>query len=92
MCASNTTVSAERMYRQWYCFHPSICTEKGVTWFLSLIPLTMTTFDAPEEKFRSYYGKRRKCWLQAFSSFPRMFSILQKKTAKSANAFILNNS
>ena len=33
-----------------------------------------TLNDTGEEAFRKYYGKRRKCWLPAFSPFPTMFS------------------
>ena len=28
-------------------------------------------------KVGKHYGKRRKCWLPAFSPFPRMFSLCQ---------------
>ena len=59
---------------------------------------TMTIFDALEEKaFWKHCGKRRKCWLPAFSSLPAMFSILWMTTLmfsvtfnfSSANAFNL---
>ena len=37
-------------------------------------------FNNPEkEAFRKHCGKRRKCWLPAFSHFPTMFSTLSYK-------------
>ena len=59
---------------------------------------TMMTFDALKERaFWKHCGKRRKCWLPAFSSFPTMFSIQWNTTLmfgvtlnlSSANAFNL---
>ena len=60
---------------------------------------TIPTFNNPDkESFCKHCGKRRKCWLPAFSPFPSMFSTISTKTemiilAKlnlfSANAFSL---
>ena len=49
---------------------------------------TIPTLNDPEkEGFWKHFGKRRKCWLPAFSPFPKMFFILhppppQKKKKK----------
>ena len=52
---------------------------------------TNPTFDNPEkEAFRKHCGKRRKCWLPAFSPFPKMFSTLHKTNLKSSVTFILS--
>ena len=42
----------------------------------------MSTFDhdAKKKKKCKHCGKRRICWLSAFSPFPAMFSILSKTT------------
>ena len=61
---------------------------------------TVPTFKYPEERaFGKHCGKRRKCWLPAFSPFPTMFSFLSKTelisiefVLLSANAFNLDKS
>ena len=53
---------------------------------------TIPTFDAPEkEAYRKHCGKRRKCWLPAFSSFPAMFSTLHKTNFKFSVTLILSS-
>ena len=48
--------------------------------FLGLYHHTILTYnDTMKQDFRIHYGKRRKCWKQAFSHFPKMFSILSKQ-------------
>ena len=48
------------------------------------------TFNDLEEKaFWKHCGKRRKCWLPAFSSFPTMFSILYRTHSAIWNTFNL---
>ena len=43
---------------------------------ISILYHTVMIFDAPKEKaFRKHCGRRRKCWLPAFSPFSIMFSI-----------------
>ena len=52
---------------------------------------TIPTFNAPEkEAFRKHCGKRRKCWLSAFSPFLTMFSTLHKTNFKLSITFILS--
>ena len=41
---------------------------------------TIPTFNDPkEEGFGKHCGKRRKCWLLAFSPFPTVFSTQREK-------------
>ena len=68
---------------------PNTCTRIIVS---SLIHYhTIPIFDAPEkEAFRKHCGKRRKCWLPAFSPFPTMFSTLHNTNFKFSVTFILS--
>ena len=44
---------------------------------------TIPTFnDLENESFSKHCGKRRKCWLPAFSPFPTMLSALPKSNSK----------
>ena len=53
---------------------------------------TIPTFNDPEKKaFRKYCGKRRKCWLPAFSPFPTMFSTHPKKNVWCEVTIILSS-
>ena len=52
---------------------------------------TIPTFNDPEKPFENIVGKRRKCWLPAFSPFPTMFSILHKTNFKFSFMFILSS-
>ena len=52
----------------------------------------MTPFDVfVKEAFQNIVGKRRKCWLPAFSPFPTMFSYLLKTEIKIYVTFILSS-
>ena len=51
---------------------------------------TIPPFNNPkEEGFGKHCGKRRKCWLPAFSPFPTMFSTLSKTEILILATFIL---
>ena len=53
---------------------------------------TITTFNDPEERaFWKHYGKRRKCWLPAFSPFLIMFSISPKTNVNFSATFIMSS-
>ena len=42
---------------------------------------TIPTFNDPEEEgFEKHCGKRRKCWLPAFSPSPAVFSMQEKSS------------
>ena len=49
------------------CIYPITCS-------LSLYHTIPTVNDPKKEGFGKHYGKRRKCWLPAFSPFPTVFS------------------
>ena len=54
---------------------------------------TIPTFNHLEEGgFWKHFGKRRKCWLQAFSPFPKMFSTIPKANFNFLIASILSSS
>ena len=49
---------------------------------------TIPTFNDPTEgAFRNHCGKRRKCWLPAFSPFPTVFSTLCKREIANLDMF-----
>ena len=56
-----------------------ICKIKGLFGNGLALYHTILTFNDPVmEGFRKHYGERRKCWLPAFSPFPKMFSTVPK--------------
>ena len=84
-----------------HCRHvkSEVCFRKGYTKQVILSLSHNPTFNDSEKKvFWKHCGKRRKCWIPAFSSFPTMFSTLSKTkiiilanfTLASANAFNLD--
>ena len=64
--------------------------------FYWLVELTlyhiMPNFNDPEkEAFRKHCGKRKKCWLPAFSPLPRMFSTLSHTKPYTPQILILTH-
>ena len=53
---------------------------------------TITTFNATvQDAFWKHCGKRRKCWLPAFSPFPTMFSTVPKTNFNFSVRIILSS-
>ena len=60
--------------------------------FFSFVGRELNPFNNPEqEALWKHSGKRRKCWLPAFSSFPTMFSTLSKTKFNFSVTFILSS-
>ena len=56
---------------------------------VSTLYLMIPTFNHPEKALLKHSGKRRKCWLPAFSPFPTMFSTLSTSKTIILATFIL---
>ena len=52
---------------------------KNISFSLTLYQTVQTFNDTKEEGFRKHRGKKRKCWLPAFSLFPTSLSTLLKR-------------
>ena len=74
----------------------SLLNPRRLPWFSSfrffqlILYHTIPTFNDPGKEARKHCGKRRKCWLPAFSPFPTMFSALPSTNFSFSVTFILS--